>query len=143
MIDNWVACGHAGKSVVPRDFYREVDRFEARPEPDLLLGGLVDAIYARVLRLAPKEAQALVAMCHGGPKGRLRALGFAKAQADVLLREFAREVGAIKIDAAIAAAAAKIPQPEPMAEFPEYRVAVERPKIGTPEWRREHFGDEA
>ena len=178
-IDNWVACAHAGRSVVPRDFYREVDRFEARPEPDAAMGAAVEAIYARELAHCRPRALVLAALIFGAPKGRLRELSrdralmvervvsvataadgvsvydrfapatktvkryLGKRDADDLLRAFGREVEAIDMGDVLANAAGKIPQAAPMRTIKAFAVAAPRPKVGSEEWSRLHFGDAA
>jgi hypothetical protein len=153
MLDNWVAWLHSGKSVVPRDFHREVDRFEARVDPDPLRGRLVDEVYGKWLRHNAAQAKVIVALCMGAPKGRIRALsddpalmqdhieGFrvvkkrlSQREAELLLRQFAREVGEINIDSAVSAELAKISRAKPMRTIPEFRFAAKRLKVGSREW---------
>ena len=65
MRENGVSWLHSGKSVVQSDFHRQVDRFEARVEPDPLRGPLVDEVYGKWLRHNAAQAKVIVALCMG------------------------------------------------------------------------------
>lgn len=151
LIDNWIACAHSGPSVVPRDFYREVDRFEARPEPDFAAAAAVEAVYRRELAACRARALVLVALVFGAPSGRLRELAaddalrvrvgadgrarrgrFGQREADEVLLSFAREIERIDV----AWAAPKIPAARPMAELTQFRVARPRDRAPAPVWSK-------
>jgi hypothetical protein len=133
-IDNWIAWLHSGKSVVPVDYHREVDRFEVRVPPLAYWGEAVDAqAYRPLLATCRDEALVVAALTIGGRKNRAREFGFSKAQCEGFVRKFAREAGGVDL-ASMKLAGAKIPAVVPYVVSGEYRKAVKAPKVGSREW---------
>lgn len=133
-IDNWIAWLHSGRSVVPVDFHREVDRFEARAPVLAYWGEAVDAqAFRPMLNTCRDEALVVAALTIGGRKNRAREFGFSKAECETLVRKFAHEAGCVDLDS-VKLAGAKIPQAVPYVVSGDYSKAVKAPKVGSREW---------
>lgn len=133
-IDNWIAWLHSGKSVVPVDFHREVDRFEARAPVLAYWGEAVDAqAFRPMLMTCRNEALVVAALTIGGRKNRAREFGFSKAACEALVRKFAREAGCVAL-ASMKLAGAKIAQATPYVVSGMYRKSIKTPKVGSREW---------
>ena len=133
-IDNWIAWLHSGKSVVPVDYHREVDRFEPRAPVLAYWGEAVDAQAFRPLLLTCRdEALVVAALTIGGRKNRAREFGFSKAECEGFVRKFAREAGNVDL-ASMKLSGAKVPQAVPYVVSGEYRKSLKTAKVGSREW---------
>ncbi len=133
-IDNWIAWLHSGKSVVPVDYHREVDRFEVRAPVLAYWGEAVDAqAFRPLLATCRDEALVVAALTIGGRKNRAREFGFSKAQCEAHVRKFAREAGAVDL-ASMKLTGAKIPQALSYAVSGLYCKALKSPKVGSRAW---------
>lgn len=135
-IDNWIAWLHSGKSVVPVDYHREVDRFEPRTPVLAYWGEAVDAQAFRPMLLTCRdEALVVAALTIGGRKNRAREFGYSKAECEGFVRKFARESGAVDL-ASMKLAGAKIPHAESYVVSGEFRKGLKTPKVGDREWMK-------
>jgi hypothetical protein len=100
LIDNWISVAHSGGSVVPRDFHRDVDLHEVRPNPIPAWAKPVEQIYVDVLAEDRNMAMAMAAQCFGAPKGFLRKLGYTIVQAESHLLLFGFYVNRIDLSKA-------------------------------------------
>ncbi len=130
-ISNWRRWCHLGQSVVPVDFYREVDRFEVRPPPLPAWGEAVEAIYRKDLAADPRRASVIVHEVFGGLPGSHKKARVSRVQVTEIMASFGREIDAIDM---FAVQPSKIPQAEPMATFDELRMPVLRDKPVREQW---------
>ena len=92
---NWRAWCHRGRSVVPLNFYREVDRGE--PRRDVIDGWAVavEQVYRRELASDPTRALVIAHEVFGGARGTHRSRGVSRRQVIEWLTAFGREIDAI------------------------------------------------
>ena len=92
---NWRRWCHVGKSVVPRNFYREVDCFDDRPPPLVAWAEAVEAIYRRELAINKSRALVIAHEIFGGKPGTHRRLGVNRRQVREWVASFGVEVDLI------------------------------------------------
>jgi len=121
MINNWRRWCHTGATVVPVDFTREVDRFDAR-EPVVVPWALaVEAIYRKDLATNAQRANVINHEVFGGQKHTHRKAGVTKRAVAKIMLSFGAEIDALDMESV---QPVKIPQAKPMRTFDEYRTPV-------------------
>lgn len=131
---NWRRWCHVGKSVVPRNFYREVDCFDDRPPPLVAWAEAVESIYSRELCSNRNRALVIAHEIFGGKPGTHRRLGVNRRQVCEWLASFGVEVDLID---PLVVTPSKIP-PARLITLPEsaheFGMALPKPKM--PNWAR-------
>lgn len=133
---NWRAWMHRGESVVPRNFYAEVDRGEVRAVVNEAWALAVEGLYRR--ELTANEIRALVIaheICGGAP-GQQRALGASKRQVEEYVSSFGCEVDRFDV---LWLSPPKLPQAVPTklpASAAQFRMAMPVERAQSPRWAR-------